>query len=1089
MRACAWATVAWLAVSGSCAPRPGEPAPEAAVRAEARGDAREFMAGVEGWRVLPAEGVEASIHPADGDPSSKASGHAGRAMRLDYHFKTGGGFVVVRREVALDLPENYEFSFRVRGEGLRNNLEFKLIDDGKATGAGESVWWVNRRAFEFPREWTRLTNQKRHFTFAWGPSGGVPLRRLGAIEFAVASAEGGKGSVWFDALEFRERPAVRAYAGTPTARDERGPVDLRDGALAPAWRPRDARSALTIDFGQAREFGGVRIEWDSAGVPAGSGAYDVLISGDGREWTAAVRGQTPGRERDVLFMPDTEARLVRLEPARNGAGVIPLRAIRRVDVVTIESARDANTFLGTLARAEAPGLLPRWARGEQSFWTVVGVPDDEDEGLINEEGQVECARGAFSIEPFVVVGERVLTWADGAHEASLAMGRYPVPTVVRTMAGLRLSVTAAATGRAGDSALIARYELENTGSGPARGALVLAIRPMQVNPPAQFLNLQGGIGRISATRDEGGVVRVDDHAIVPAAGEGMAYRGFEARASASGVLPLGFGDGVWMGSEARLAGGELAFAFDLAPGEKAACGWAMPFRGERLPGTAPARLDETALAGMIEQALGEWRERVGKATLRLPPSARAIEDAFYAQQGYILINKDGPGFQPGSRSYERSWIRDGSMTSAAMLQLGHDDLAKGFVRWYASFQFPDGKVPCVVDRRGPDPVPEHDSHGQLIMAIANVHRFAGDAAFAREQFEHVRRAVAAIEALRAQRQGPDYADGSGKFRQEPGKPAVPLAAFRGLLPESISHEGYSAKPMHSYWDDLFAYRGLKDAVYLARVVGEADAEASWSRLRDEFARDLAASYALAMKTHGIDYLPGCVELGDFDATSTTVALWPVQAQDVLPREALVRTFERYWAFFTKRRDHPRGAWEAYTPYELRTVNAMVHLGERDRAVAALEWFMLDQHPPGWRHWAEVVWSDPRTPKFIGDMPHTWVGSDFLNAVRSMMIYEDESRDALVVFAGVPDAWARAGVSFAGFRTWYGPIDAAVGLGPGGGLRAAIAGGARVPPGGIVIPAWPGRSWSRVTVNGSPADVSTAGDVTIRALPAEVRWEE
>ena len=41
-------------------------------------------------------------------------------------------------------------------------------------------------------------------------------------------------------------------------------------------------------------------------------------------------------------------------------------------------------------------------------------------------------------------------------------------------------------------------------------------------------------------------------------------------------------------------------------------------------------------------------------------------------------------------------------------------------------------------------------------------------------------------------------------------------AFYGLMPASISHEGYSAKPMHSYWDDFWALRGYKDAAAVAQ---------------------------------------------------------------------------------------------------------------------------------------------------------------------------------------------------------------------------------------------------------------------------------
>src|SRR6185295_12763632 len=109
-------------------------------------------------------------------------------------------------------------------------------------------------------------------------------------------------------------------------------------------------------------------------------------------------------------------------------------------------------------------------------------------------------------------------------------------------------------------------------------------------------------------------------------------------------------------------------------------------------------------------------------------------------------------------------------------------------------------------------------------------------------------------------------------RQEKGKPPVPVAAFRGLMPESISHEGYSSKPMHSYWDDFFTLLGLKEAAAMAREMGDAELTTRYSKLRDDFRADLYKSLDITTKAHGIDYIPGCVELGDFDSTSTTIAL-------------------------------------------------------------------------------------------------------------------------------------------------------------------------------------------------------------------------
>lgn len=40
----------------------------------------------------------------------------------------------------------------------------------------------------------------------------------------------------------------------------------------------------------------------------------------------------------------------------------------------------------------------------------------------------------------------------------------------------------------------------------------------------------------------------------------------------------------------------------------------------------------------------------------------------------------------------------------------------------------------------------------------------------------------------------------------------------GLMPESISHEGYSGNPVHSYWDDFWTLRGLKDAADMATIL-------------------------------------------------------------------------------------------------------------------------------------------------------------------------------------------------------------------------------------------------------------------------------
>src|SRR3546814_4589900 len=111
------------------------------------------------------------------------------------------------------------------------------------------------------------------------------------------------------------------------------------------------------------------------------------------------------------------------------------------------------------------------------------------------------------------------------------------------------------------------------------------------------------------------------------------------------------------------------------------------------------------------------------------------------------------------------------------------------------------------------------------------------------------------------------------------------------MPASISHECYSAKPMHSYWDDFWALRGYKDAVEVAKVLGKDDEARRMAASRDQFRKDLYASIRVATQAHGIDFIPGAAELGAFDPTSTTIALAPGGEQGRLPARSGETTSE------------------------------------------------------------------------------------------------------------------------------------------------------------------------------------------------------
>ena len=298
------------------------------------------------------------------------------------------------------------------------------------------------------------------------------------------------------------------------------------------------------------------------------------------------------------------------------------------------------------------------------------------------------------------------------------------------------------------------------------------------------------------------------------------------------------------------------------------------------------------------------------------------------------------------------------------------------------------------------------------------------------------------------------------------------------MPESISHEGYSAKPVHSYWDDFWTLKGLKDAVSLANAAGRTGLASRWTAIRDEFSRDLYASIDLVRATRGIDFIPGSAELADFDPTSTTIALDPAGEMERLPASALSRTFQRYDEEFQRRLSAPE--WD-YTPYEIRNVGAFVR-----RATELFGFFLASRRPPAWGVWAEGIASDPRKVKFVGDIPHAWVGSDFIRSLSDLFAMARESDGALVLAAGIPAAWfdgfdGPVGVSRLG--TPFGPISWEMRR-ESRGFRVRVDGGISVPPGGIVLrpPLPPGDCDARI--DGEPVPCAN-GEVVLRRVPAEV----
>src|ERR1041384_6450773 len=152
------------------------------------------------WRATASDGVTSSVRTVPGV--------RGPAMQLAFDLGDTAGYAVARRDLALDLPGDFELTFQLRGDLPVNNLELKLID-----ASGENVWWYRRANYAFPTAWREIRVKRSQIEFAWGPATDHTLRKAFAIELVVSAGKGGgKGTLEIDELALRALPPLTGPA-------------------------------------------------------------------------------------------------------------------------------------------------------------------------------------------------------------------------------------------------------------------------------------------------------------------------------------------------------------------------------------------------------------------------------------------------------------------------------------------------------------------------------------------------------------------------------------------------------------------------------------------------------------------------------------------------------------------------------------------------------------------------------------------------------------------------------------------------------------------------------------------------------------
>lgn len=721
-----------------------------------------------------------------------------------------------------------------------------------------------------------------------------------------------------------------------------------------------------------------------------------------------------------------------------------------------------------LADLYSEGYFPLWLNNKQDYWTIVGTEESYEESLFSSKGLIGAYTKSFSLMPFLYINNELITFADVKIDLSLEEDYLPLPTVKWSYQGLDFTQKLFAYSKNSKSSTYIIYKLKNNTDKEIKGRLFLSIRPFEVNPPW----MHGGLTNVSSIRNS------EDNTIIKINNK----RGVIALVKPDGFGSSSYreGDIIFSLIEGRLpsrqsvedstghASASLAYDFQISPNKENEYLFVLPLDEDMDKIKIPNRWEFFRNYALAKR---EWKERLDRIKIDIPEGK--LINVLRSNIAYILINKDGSALQPGSRSYERSWIRDGALISAALLRTSYPEVTKKYVGWISQAQLPNGDIPCIVEAKTGKLTDyardwlEYDATGEYVFAVTDYYNFTKDAEFVKEIFPRVEKALRFLEGLRAQMLEEKY-KGTSSY---------------GILPKSHSHEGYLGNPQQSLWDDFWGLKGWKDGQLLARVAGREDLIPWMEKEEKNFRKCLLEDIKLVQSQKGLKYIPASIGLAEIDAISVAISFFPTGEYQYLDKDRVYYTMNRYWNDeFRKRID--KGIVSTYIPYEMRAINAFLMFDEREKALEMLRYFLKDLRPIEWNHWAEVVPANPLAAVYVGDMPHSWIGAIYINALRNM--FAREENNALILGSGLDEKWleGKKGISVRNLPTYFGEINYSVKR-QGNFLEINVSGDTIPDKGFIFKSPLLLKKIAEVKINGNPWNEFSENEISFKTLPVEI----
>lgn len=445
--------------------------------------------------------------------------------------------------------------------------------------------------------------------------------------------------------------------------------------------------------------------------------------------------------------------------------------------------------------------------------------------------------------------------------------------------------------------------------------------------------------------------------------------------------PAGLAQGAFV--FALPAGGTLRYAAPMPP-RAVRRRWPMPWRRRmRDVVPQPQRLPTATTVA------GQWRQRMARGTQVELPDAR-LQEAVDANRAFLLLLHDPGGITAGPFTYHRFWFRDAAYQLAALDRWGFHDEVDDVLRTYPARQRRDGFFYSQWR--------EWDANGAALWSLAEHARLTGDTAL--------------IEDL-----CPSLESGVEWILRTLDEPHGKEPMAEGLLPAGVSAEHLGPFDYY-YWDDLWAWRGLRDGATLLRGCGRTDAAQRAARGAENLEATLRRSWERDAARLGRRAVPAGPRRGlDAGMIGSLCAVYPL---GLLPPDDqwMAGTAQAVRERFTLGEAFYQGISHTGLGTYLTVQLAMVEIESGDdRGWRRIEW-LLDAASSTWT-WPEAV--HPRLPGgCMGDGHHGWMAADLLNVVR--LVIASESPAGLRLFSVLPERWHGRRVTLRHAPTHHGVLD-------------------------------------------------------------------